>query len=782
MKKEIYLLLIEDNEGDLRIIQELLREQKTLEFHITHAGSLSDALRIMAKSSFDTILLDLGLPDSVGFDTFNEINKRYPFINSIIILTGLNDTELALKAVNKGAQDYIVKGKLDSDNLVKAIIYSIERSRLTFALKTQLDAKRIAEDALKSSREKLNYIAVQTSSVMYHISGKGLKFEYIHEAIENLTGYPVEEIAKDGFKNLIRKVERSGGRQMDLSKLDSIWGEKLKKEDSVDYLIETKNGELKWVNDKSYPVIESDGKINGYTGIFMDISSQKESEIEIIAQKNRSEQLFSNSPVGIVQLDSKGIILNANKSFERMFGYVKQDIIGENLDQLIVPENMKEEAKTLYSETIKGLAINELSIRKKKDGSIIYVSIAGVPIKIYKENAGFFVMFTDISKQKVTEEALIKTLEKAKESDRLKTAFLHNISHEIRTPMNAIVGFSALLLEPGQSDETKKSFLETIVQSSNNLLAIITDIVEISNIEAKLVKISKEEINLNDTFEKIYSIFELKLREKTSALTLKVNVAEKLIKISTDKTKFYQVLSNLLNNAIKFTDEGVIEFGYSLKNNYVEFFVTDTGIGIPEEQQSKIFDRFYQVEHSECRQYEGTGLGLAICKSYIELLGGNINVISTTGKGTSFRFTLPLENRNISVKKTTERVHAEDIIITKGKKILVAEDIESNFKLIKYFLSSLNIETIEAKNGKEALEYFRSNPDIDLILMDIKMPVMDGYTAIQHIRKINVDIPIIAQTAYADDKSHALDSGCNAFISKPFNKQQLLSVIKIFLI
>lgn len=780
MKKELNLLLVEDNDGDVRIIRELLKEQSIMVFKITIAGSLAEALAYLSKANFDIILLDLGLPDSQGYETFSKLIKYYPKANAIIILTGLNDTEIGLNAMYDGAQDYIIKGNIDSDKLTKSIIYSFERNRLNIELKEQLAAKKIAEEELVKSREKLNLIATSTSAVMYQMGMNGSGFEYVHQAIETLTGYNEKDINIVGFENLIKGIERVGGDQVDISLLDSIWEEKTHKKYTYDYLIETKSGELKWLSDKSYPWFNEEGKVQGSIGILMDISPQKEAEIEILSQKNKSMQLFSNSSVAIAHLDSEGNILNANSSFERIFGFKKADVIGENLDQLIVPVELLEEALSFYKETVKGLAKSEVSIRKKKDGSIIYVSIAGVPVKHKGENVGFYAMYTDITKQKMAEEALIKSRDKAEESDRLKTAFLHNISHEIRTPMNAIVGFSTLLSEAGLSEETRQSFIETIVQSSNNLLAIITDIVDISNIEAKLVKISKSEVDLNATMKTVVDIFGLRIKENKKPLNIKISCPDISVKILTDSGKLFQVLTNLMNNAMKFTDSGEIGIGYLKREKYIQFYVSDTGIGISEENYNKIFDRFYQVEYTETRQYEGTGLGLSISRAYVELLGGKIWVTSQIVKGSVFYFTLPLEDRggkpSINLQTSDQRKS-----ITRGRKILVAEDIESNFKLIRYYLSSIGAETIRAENGKDAVDYFRSNPDIDLILMDIKMPLMDGYEAVKQIRKTNKDIPIILQTAFADDRVKSVESGCNGFLSKPFNKEQLISLIKEYL-
>jgi len=781
MKKELKILLVEDNEGDVRIIKELMKEQTLITFGITFAVSLAEAKDILSKRNFDIILLDLGLPDSTGLETFIRLKELYPKLNAIIILTGLNDTEIGLNAVNQGAQDYIIKGQIDSDKLIKTIVYSYERNCLKTELEVQLDALRIAENELVLSREKLNLIAIRTGAAMYQTGLKGLRFEYVHQAIENLTGYNETDLNNIGFLSIIKKIEKVGGEAIEMVSLPALWEEKMKKEYSMDYLIETRNGELKWLNDKSYPWINEAGKVQGSIGILMDICSLKEVEIDLVSQKNKSEQLFLNSPVANAQLDVDGNILNVNACFEHIFGHQKTEIIGENLDNLIVSEEFKVEARNFYLDIINGIANNQVSIRKRKDGSIIYVSIAGIPIKTDKKVSGFYMMYVDMTKQKLAEEALIIARNKAEESDRLKTAFLHNISHEIRTPMNAIVGFSSLLMESDQSLETTRSFIETIVQNSNHLLAIMSDIVEISNIEAGNVKILKNVVDLNIAIKTVYDIFNLKIREINKSLNIKTTVPNVPVNILTDSTKLYQVLSNLVNNAIKFTESGQIDLGYSKRNGFIEFFVSDTGIGIPEEQQGRIFERFYQVDYSKSRFYEGTGLGLSISKAWVELLGGKIWLTSEPGKGSTFYFTIPFADTFAKEKPSDQPEQKEDIKIAFGKKILIAEDIESNYALICFFLSEFNAETQRAANGKEAVDYYKSHPDIDLILMDIKMPVMDGYAAAKIIREINPSIPIIAQTAYADDRTKALESGCNGFISKPFDRNQLLSVINEYL-
>jgi CheY-like chemotaxis protein len=241
------------------------------------------------------------------------------------------------------------------------------------------------------------------------------------------------------------------------------------------------------------------------------------------------------------------------------------------------------------------------------------------------------------------------------------------------------------------------------------------------------------------------------------------------------------VLSNLLSNALKFTDKGKIKLSFRLKNDFLEFSVADSGIGIAPEHHAKIFDRFYQVQYIVSRLYEGTGLGLAISKAYVELLGGKIWLTSEPGKGTTFFFTIPYEKVIAQTKHVNEIISPDRFVFSEKKKILVAEDVESNYKLIKYFLAGSNAELIHVNNGREAVDKCLADCNFDLILMDIKMPVMDGYTAVKLIREKNSSVPIIAQTAYADDKDKALECGCTGFISKPFDKKGLFKVLCEFL-
>ncbi|MFV5695826.1 PAS domain S-box protein [Flavobacterium sp. LB3P122] len=401
----------------------------------------------------------------------------------------------------------------------------------------------------------------------------------------------------------------------------------------------------------------------------------------------------------------------------------------------------------------------------------------------------------DITERKRNEEELTSAKEKAEESDRLKSAFLSNMSHEIRTPMNGILGFAELLKEPSLTGEEQQEYIGIIERSGTRMLNIINDIIDISKVESGSMKILISETNINQQIEYIYTFFKPEIDAKNMQFSFKNSLPSKLTLIKTDREKIYAILTNLVKNAIKFTHNGSIEFGYVLKpskpraagiSGYrfepfeLEFYVKDTGSGIRKEQLEIVFERFRQGSESLTRNYEGAGLGLSISKAFVEMLGGEIWVESEIGKGSIFYFTIPY-NCEQEVKETVkiiDLVHADEKQI-KSLKILIVEDDKISGKLLTQTIKKFSKEILRAKTGIAAVEICHNNPDIDLVLMDIQMPLMDGYEATKKIRKFNTAVIIIAQTAYAQtgDKEKAIIAGCNDYISKPVKKEELIAIM-----
>jgi len=423
---------------------------------------------------------------------------------------------------------------------------------------------------------------------------------------------------------------------------------------------------------------------------------------------------------------------------------------------------------------------------------------AGYNIEYYARR-NFFLNY-ELDNEKLLVEAINNNLEKtvqertnelqlakerAEESDRLKSAFLANMSHEIRTPMNGILGFADLLKEPDLSGEDQNLYISIIEKSGKRMLNIINDIVDISKIEAGLMKLEIKEANISEQIQYIYTFFKPEVEAKGIRLLFKNSLPTKEATITTDREKVYAILTNLVKNAIKYTEKGEIELGYLKKGDNLEFYVKDTGIGIPKDRQGAIFERFVQADIEDRKARQGAGLGLAITKSYVELCGGKIWVESEEGIGSTFYFTLPYNTEPEGKKVVGKIVPTQDeenpinpeVL---GLKVLIAEDDETSEMLISITVKELSKEVIDARTGIEAVEICRTNPDLDLILMDIQMPVMNGYEAVRQIRQFNKDVVIIAQTAFglSGDREKAIEAGCNDYIAKPINKIEFLALIQ----
>ena len=381
---------------------------------------------------------------------------------------------------------------------------------------------------------------------------------------------------------------------------------------------------------------------------------------------------------------------------------------------------------------------------------------------------------------------LILAKEQAEQSDRLKTAFLANMSHEIRTPMNGVLGFASLLKEADLTGEEQQEYIKLIEQSGVRMLNIINDIVDISKIESGLMEVRFKCSNINEQIDYIYTFFKPEMERKNIQFYLRKSLPEKEAFIITDREKIYAILTNLVKNAIKYTDEGSIEFGYSIKTEdntkVLEFFIKDTGIGIPIERREAIFERFIQADIADLKAQQGTGLGLSISKAFVELMGGKIWVSSEEGKGSTFYFTTPYKPQMQTKTEPEPFVRETEISDNqiKSLRVLIVEDDETSDLFMTTMLKKISHAIFHAGTGTKAIEVCKENPDLDLILMDIKMPDMNGYEATRQIRQFNKDIVIIAQTAFAQtyDKIKAIEAGCNDHITKPILKETFLPLIQ----
>jgi PAS domain S-box-containing protein len=539
--------------------------------------------------------------------------------------------------------------------------------------------------------------------------------------------------------------------------------------------------------------------------ITRDISIQKQYQEELILAKEKAEeseqkykQIFDNTfdimAIYEVTEDNRYKVITFNAAEEKLIGPLEY-YQNRYIDECISPE-LYNQFKQNYERCIKEekLIHYEENIAFQHFEKTFHTQL--IPLK---NSSGrihrIIVISRDITEKKLLNTQLknqnekLKLLnfdltiakEKAEESDLLKSAFLANMSHEIRTPMNGILGFSSLLKQPGLTGKEQQNYINSIEKSGARMLNIISEIIDISKIESGQMGVHFQDTNINKKVEEVYSLFKPEAKNKKIYLSYKNGLPANEAITLTDRDKFYSILTNLVKNAIKYTNTGSIEFGYNIKGETFEFFVKDTGIGIPKEKQTAIFERFIQADIADVQARQGAGLGLSISKAYVEMLGGKIWVESEEGLGATFYFTIPY---NAELKG---KIDVQHDVIPEGAdihflnlKVLIAEDDETSEMIITIYVNKFSNEILKAKTGKEAVEFCRNNSDIDLILMDIQMPDLNGFEAIRQIREFNKDIVIIAQTAFglSGDREKALEAGCNDYISKPIKKDDLYALIQ----
>ncbi|MCQ2974298.1 MAG: ATP-binding protein [Bacteroidales bacterium] len=521
--------------------------------------------------------------------------------------------------------------------------------------------------------------------------------------------------------------------------------------------------------------------------------TKKERENAINLEKSTNEiflKVNMSSFDAIIITDEKLKIKSINKAAENLFGYKSDDIINSSIQNTIIP---KEEIDSFENEINKYLttgtckftngSFEMVGCKKNNDKFFAEVSVTNYTTETVR---GCAITIRDITARKQREKELVEAKQKAEESDKLKSAFLANMSHEIRTPMNSIIGFSELLAKPGNFDKNKEKYLNFIINSGKSLLNLINDIIDISKIEAGQLKVKIRKTALNPIMNEIYiSQYQVNdINNKSFEFRMKNAVESDDFNIETDPFRLKQILNNLIGNAMKFTENGFIEFGYRFSNpEELLFYVKDTGVGMPKDKIDIIFERFGQIEQKDDKNQQGTGLGLAISKKLSELLGGKMWVESEEGKGSTFYFTLPYESDLNTADEYGAAFSDTNTLSLKGKNILVAEDEDMNIAFMKEVLDETEANVLWAKNGKEAVDIAKNNSEIDLILMDIKMPIMNGYDATKAIREFNKKVVIIAQTAYAltDEKDKTIEAGCNYYLTKPIDINLLMKILYGFL-
>jgi PAS domain S-box-containing protein len=514
------------------------------------------------------------------------------------------------------------------------------------------------------------------------------------------------------------------------------------------------------------------------------------SEQALLDSEHRFQMTFAMSPdsVNVNQLKD-GVYIDVNQGFTEITGYSREEIIGYSSLERNIWANPEDRQFLVKELSEKGYVKNMEAVFNTKNGE---QKVGLMSAHIYKKDGEDHIISItrDITDRKEHQEKLEEARARAEESDRLKTAFLANISHEVRTPMNAILGFSDMLLNSNINEKNRNEYISLINKSSHNLLSIINDIIDFSMIETGQFQMFENECSLNGILNDLLATFNQHKQIEGKAhleLVLSKTIDKQFDRIISDEERIKQIMTNLIGNAIKYTEVGKVCFGCELRNGengsqMLEFFVEDSGIGIHKENHEVIFERFRQLDDSNTRRYGGNGLGLSISKQIANLLEGDIRLISEPGKGSMFYFSIPYSAAQKPEFKKEKQV-VEGTYDWTHKSIIVAEDVMSNFYLIQSMLEETAIDVNWAKNGEEVLEILKKNPAFDLILMDVRMPIMNGYEATKEIRKYNTSIPIIALSANAlqGDVERSMKQGCNDHISKPVNQSTLLSTMSRFL-
>lgn len=639
--------------------------------------------------------------------------------------------------------------------------------------------------------------------IILNESGKPIDYKFIdaNVAYEGLTGLKAMDIAGRTAKEILPELE--------------------------DYWIETFGNvaltgkSIRYQNysheiDKYFDVWAFSPQEGQFAVIISDITDRKKTEEKLQILTKGIEQ----SPVIAVITDTKGIIEYVNTRFVEVTGYLHDEVIGKNINILKSGYHNKGFYNHLWETILKGNDWKGEIQNRKKSGELYWESALISSIKNEKgEILHFIALKEDITAKKLTEIELqerdimlkeqneeylivnkeltesyerIKAIntelerarEKAVENDKLKTAFLANMSHEIRTPMNGIIGFAELLKNKALSEDERLGYIKIIEESGQRLLDLINNLIDVSKIEAGQINKTITSVNVKKEILLLYNFFKLETDRKKIKLTIQQGDELQLITLLSDKQKFLSIASNLIKNAVKFTNSGTIDFGYNILGNDVLFYVSDTGIGIPEKMQERIFERFVQADISFSRNYEGAGLGLAISKSYVEALGGKIWFTTKESVGSTFYFTLPLDAHSFEVKGALIAKNLEETIRQRKMKILIAEDDSLSMLYLQNLLEPIAFKLYYTNNGTDAVKMAKENPDIDAILMDIRMPDISGIEATRQIRKFNKKVTIIAQTAFAftNDKISAIYAGCNDYITKPVLPNELFKVLDKWLI
>ena len=620
MNDLLRVLLVEDNPGDAELIEEMLPRDGATLFEVKCVARLSEALECAGADRFDIILLDLNLPDSDGLATLRTMRQQ-AFRMPIVVLTGNSDEQMALATIQQGAQDYLVKGQIEKNMLVRSIKYAIERKQ--------------TEEALRASQQIIEGI-INAIPVRVFWKDKNLVYLGCNAAFARDAGFadPKDIIGKDDYQ-MAWRAQADLYRDDDRQVIESGCAKLLVEEPQTN-----PQGNSFTLLTSKIPLRDSQGEISGVLGSYLDITDRKLAEEKIIKAKREWEDTFDAITELISIHDSDGRIIRANRAYGQMAGMSLAELVGRPFYEIFPktdsPDDLCKEAVNCGMSTLKEIKIDSIG---KTFSVRMYPKLDDKGKYLYSVH----IMLDITERKKVIEAEIMK--ETAEAANKAKSDFLASMSHEFRTPLNAVIGFSELMSTGlgGPLTDQQKEYVTDIFTSGQHLLSLVNDILDLSKVEAGRMELQMNEFNIERLIETSIALFKEEAYKHSLQMTFKITHG--LDTMIGDERKIKQVLFNLLGNAVKFTPDGgriQVEATLTDDKEFLKYSVSDTGIGISSEDQNKLFKPFEQVDTRLTRKYKGTGLGLSLCKQLVELHGGRIWVESEAGKGSKFIFVIPV--------------------------------------------------------------------------------------------------------------------------------------------
>jgi len=652
------------------------------------------------------------------------------------------------------------------------------------------EVKNAQRDLIESQNRIKTIIETTIDGIL--ICEKPDVFNYINKAGTKLLGYSKEEL-----------------NNISLDDIFSDQNEKIKYLEAFRQIDEKDDfkGDIRIVNSKNENVflevsgtsVVLDNK-NQYYFSLHDVTARISDKQALLLSEEKFRTLTENSRDHIIRLDHYGRVVYSNSSFLDAYGLKEDSVIGNTFVEINnIPEEFIRGLWPRISDVLRNGVAASLELVIHYRGRYMVFDWTITPeTNVAGESHSVLIVGRDYTRRKKVEEDLLVAKDRAESADKLKSAFLANMSHEIRTPLNAIVGFANLLKEDMIDDIEKEEYINIINKSSDNLMMLINDIIDLARIESGQLNLLRSAVDLHEMLESIYTTFKQRAKaEKGNNVSIVLSIPEHAgtVRILADENRLIQIFNNLMGNALKFTNHGHVAFGYTLSGGFIRFYVRDTGIGIVHEKHSIIFDQFRQADETVSKMYGGTGLGLTICKRLVEAMGGSIGLLSEPGDGAEFFFNIPLipAEEAAPAEKPEEEQEEKVMVIHEiepnkkyewhDKMVLLVDDSSSAHLQMRKYLEKTGVTVISARTGKSARELLRKRTDISMVLMDIQMPGLNVESFIQDIKKEGIKVPIIAQTPVGQTgrREEILKAGYDEFVLKPVDRDELLNKMDRFL-